>query len=106
MATRRLKNRKCCRNRINIDTGAFATGQPEFVALDKGGHRFLETATKTMPSGPFALLLFIVAIVIAACRHAFLPKPCDRVGTAREPCVADILFLDLRNSCYCGNGKP
>ena len=28
-------------NRINIDTGAFATGQLICVALDDGGHRFL-----------------------------------------------------------------
>jgi serine/threonine protein phosphatase 1 len=28
-------------NRINIDTGAFATGQLTCVVLDKGGHRFL-----------------------------------------------------------------
>jgi len=28
-------------NRINIDTGAFATGQLTCVALDEGGHRFL-----------------------------------------------------------------
>ena len=30
-------------NRINIDTGAFATGHLTCVVLDKGGHRFLET---------------------------------------------------------------
>ena len=30
-------------NRINIDTGAFATGKLTCVALDNGGHRFLET---------------------------------------------------------------
>jgi serine/threonine protein phosphatase 1 len=30
-------------NRINIDTGAFATGNLTCVVLDKGGHRFLET---------------------------------------------------------------
>ncbi|MCF8475950.1 MAG: metallophosphoesterase [Pseudolabrys sp.] len=29
-------------NRINIDTGAFATGQLTCVALDQDGHRFLE----------------------------------------------------------------
>jgi serine/threonine protein phosphatase 1 len=28
-------------NRINIDTGAFATGQLTCVALDEDGHRFL-----------------------------------------------------------------
>jgi serine/threonine protein phosphatase 1 len=28
-------------NRINIDTGAFATGHLTCVALDEGGHRFL-----------------------------------------------------------------
>lgn len=30
------------RNRINIDTGAFATGHLTCVALDKDGHRFLK----------------------------------------------------------------
>jgi diadenosine tetraphosphatase ApaH/serine/threonine PP2A family protein phosphatase len=30
-------------NRINIDTGAFATGHLTCVVLDKGGHRFIET---------------------------------------------------------------
>ncbi len=35
-------------NRINIDTGAFATGRLTCVVLDKGGHRFLTT-----PSGWF-----------------------------------------------------
>jgi serine/threonine protein phosphatase 1 len=30
-------------NRINIDTGAFATGHLTCVVLDKSGHRFLET---------------------------------------------------------------
>jgi serine/threonine protein phosphatase 1 len=30
-------------NRINIDTGAFATGQLTCVALDESGHRFLQT---------------------------------------------------------------
>jgi calcineurin-like phosphoesterase family protein len=30
-------------NRINVDTGAFATGHLTCVVLDKGGHRFLET---------------------------------------------------------------
>lgn len=30
-------------NRINIDTGAFATGHLSCVVLDRGGHRFLET---------------------------------------------------------------
>ena len=30
-------------NRINIDTGAFATGHLTCVVLDKGGHRFLKT---------------------------------------------------------------
>jgi calcineurin-like phosphoesterase family protein len=30
-------------NRINIDTGAFATGHLTCVVLDEGGHRFLET---------------------------------------------------------------
>jgi serine/threonine protein phosphatase 1 len=29
-------------NRINIDTGAFATGQLTCVALDQAGHRFLK----------------------------------------------------------------
>ena len=29
-------------NRINIDTGAFATGHLTCVVLDKGGHRFLK----------------------------------------------------------------
>lgn len=29
-------------NRINIDTGAFATGRLTCVALDEGGHRFLK----------------------------------------------------------------
>ena len=29
-------------NRINIDTGAFATGRLTCVALDEGGYRFLE----------------------------------------------------------------
>ena len=29
-------------NRINIDTGAFATGQLTCVALDESGHRFLK----------------------------------------------------------------
>jgi serine/threonine protein phosphatase 1 len=29
-------------NRINIDTGAFATGQLTCVALNEGGHRFLD----------------------------------------------------------------
>ncbi len=28
-------------NRINIDTGAFATGQLTCVVLDKAAHRFL-----------------------------------------------------------------
>jgi serine/threonine protein phosphatase 1 len=30
-------------NRINIDTGAFATGHLTCVVLDKGGHRFLKS---------------------------------------------------------------
>ena len=29
-------------NRINLDTGAFATGRLTCIALDEGGHRFLE----------------------------------------------------------------
>jgi len=38
-----VKEPEALPNRINIDTGAFATGHLTCVVLDKGGHRFLET---------------------------------------------------------------
>jgi serine/threonine protein phosphatase 1 len=38
-------------NRINIDTGAFATGCLTCIVLERGSHRFL-TARKRLRDGP------------------------------------------------------